>query len=513
MKNIQFFWAALLVLGFAACEDDKFDIEPVEPIEVVPGSADFSRYVALGNSLTAGYTDGALFIAGQGNSFPSIIAEKMAMAGGGEFTQPYMSDNLGGMLFGGVQQILENRLYFDGAGLSRVDGVPATEVTNFIPGPYNNMGVPGAKSFHLVANGYGNIAGFPGLANPYFVRMASSPNASVLQDAMAMDPTFFTLWIGSNDVLGYAYSGGDGSDQITDQAIFDTAMNALLGTLTSGGAKGIVGNIPDITGAGFFTAVPYDPLDPSNDAFGPQIPLLNAAYAPLNQAFAFLGVPERSVVFSETAASPIVIHDESLANITPQLAQVLVGGGLDPLTAGLLATQYGQSRPANENDLVLLTASNLIGELNINYFNYLVQLGVPQEQAGQLAVNGITYPMQDTYVLLPHEKQEVTDAIDMFNAKIEQTAANFGLGLFDAYQFYTVVAGPGYTSNGFTLNADFLTGGFHSVDGLHFTPRGNAAVANEMLKVIDATYGSNFAEARVLNNIGDYPVFYPGNLP
>jgi len=513
MKNIKFFWAALIVLGFAACEDDKYDIEPVEPIEVVPGSADFSRYVALGNSLTAGYGDGAMFIASQSNSFPNIMSEKMAMAGGGEFTQPYMSDNLGGMMFGGVQQILDNRLYFDGSGLSRVEGVPSTDVTNIMPGPYNNMGVPGAKSFHLLANGYGNLAGLPGLANPYYVRMASSPNASVLEDAMALGPTFFTLWIGSNDVLGYAYSGGDGSDQITDQAMFDGAMDLLLGTLTSSGAKGIVGNIPNITAAGFFTAVPYNPLDPTNEEFGSQIPLLNAAYAPLNQAFAFLGVPERAVVFSETAASPIVIHDESLANITPQLAQVLVGGGLDPLTAGLLATQYGQSRQANENDLVLLTASTLIGTLNQNYFDYLVGLGVPAQQAGQLAVNGITYPMQDTYVLLPHEKQEVSDAIEMFNAKIEQTVANFGLGLFDAYQFYEEVTGAGYTSNGFTLTADFLTGGFHSLDGLHFTPRGNAAVANEMLKVIDATYGSNFEEARQLIDIGDYPVFFPANLP
>src|ERR1700761_913237 len=52
------------------------------------GSADFTRYIAVGNSLTAGYADGGLYLAGQLNSYPSIIAKQMASVGGGSFTQP-----------------------------------------------------------------------------------------------------------------------------------------------------------------------------------------------------------------------------------------------------------------------------------------------------------------------------------------------------------------------------------------------------------------------------------------
>ena len=52
------------------------------------------------------------------------------------------------------------------------------------------------------------------LANPYYARMATSATATVLGDAMAQSPTFFTLSeIGGNDVLGYATSGGVGVDQ------------------------------------------------------------------------------------------------------------------------------------------------------------------------------------------------------------------------------------------------------------------------------------------------------------
>jgi hypothetical protein len=31
---------------------------------------------------------------------------------------------------------------------------------------------------------------------------------------MSQKPTFFSLWIGNNDVLGYATTGGDGTDQL-----------------------------------------------------------------------------------------------------------------------------------------------------------------------------------------------------------------------------------------------------------------------------------------------------------
>ena len=51
------------------------------------GSANFSKYVALGNSITAGYADNALYREGQDNSYPSILAHQFALAGGGALVQ------------------------------------------------------------------------------------------------------------------------------------------------------------------------------------------------------------------------------------------------------------------------------------------------------------------------------------------------------------------------------------------------------------------------------------------
>ncbi len=513
MLRLKYIWALSLIVVFASCEDGKYDVEVAPPVDLVSGEADFRNYVALGNSLTAGISDGALFIASQTNAYPNLIAEKMAYAGGGEFTIPWTNDNTGGLLFLG-NEIASPRLITDLENLGPLPQTPTTEVTNVISGPFSNMGVPGARSYHLLAPGYGDVSNVPlGLANPYYARMASSSTATVLGDAMAQNPSFFSLMIGSNDVLGYASSGGDGSSDITNKALFDGSLAVLISTLTSGGAKGVVGNIPNVLTGAYFNAVPYAPLDPSNPAYGEQIPALNAAYAQLNQAFAFLGMPERAVVFSETEASPVVIFDESLDNISAQLNAVLIGGGLDPLTAGLLSNQYGQSRQANENDILTLTSRPVIATLNSEYFQYLVGIGVPPAFAGQLSVNGLTYPLADSFVLVPTEQAEIVNATLMFNQTIDQLTANAGLAAFDAYSLMNEIHESGYSSDGFNITTDFLFGGLFSLDGLHLTARGNAVVANEIMKVIDATYESNFQEAGMLNDIGDYPQIYSPALP
>lgn len=509
--RIKYIGALLLIIALSSCEQGKYDREIEPPVEVVSGEADFTNFVALGNSSTAGLADGALFIASQDNSYPNLMAQKMALTGGGEFTQPYMDDNIGGLLLAGTQipGPFGPRLFYDGEGLGTLPGPPTTETTNIQPGPYNNMGVPGARSFHLLAPGYGNPANLElGLANPYFVRMASNPNASVLDDAIAGNPTFFSLRIGANDVLGYATSGGDGSSEITDKNIFDGSMAAVIGRLSATGAKGIVANISNILKHPFFTTVPFAPLDPRNPDYAAQIPLLNGAYAQLNMAFAAIGFPERSVVFSETEASPVVIFDESLVNISGPLKQALMFGGQDELTATLLSNQYGQSRQANEDDIVLLTSQTVIAEVNTDYFQYLVSLGVPPEFAGQLSVNGLTYPLSDNYVLVPSEQTEISEANVAFNQTIEQLAANAGLPVFDAYTLLNDISENGYSSDGFTVTGDFLTGGLFSLDGIHLTARGNAILANEMLKLIDTNYDSNFEEAGALYDIGDFPTIY-----
>lgn len=498
IMNTKYVWLLLIALGLTACsnDDDSSNQSTTPPLNA--GTADFSTYVSLGNSLTSGFSDGALFIATQQNSFPSILADKFSMLGGGTFTQPLMNDNIGGLIAAGNpvlnpitgENVFPPRLWADISGglppdLVRLDANSTTDfVLNNPTGPFNNMGVPGAKSFHLLAPGYGNLANFPAAANPYFIRMTgSTPDASVLELSMAQAPTFFSLWIGNNDVLGYATTGGDGTDPITDQQTFDFAISTLVSTLTSNGAKGVMANIPYVTDIPHFTTVPYNPVPLDAATAG----AVNQAYAQYNGGLqlalngGFITAEEaayRTIIFEASETNAVVIEDESLTNLS--------------------ALGLPSIRQATADDLIVLPASSFIGTE-----------AVP---GNPLTVNGVAIPLGDKWVLIPSEQAEIKSAVDGFNATIQVAANQAGLALVDANAFLSELASTGIASGSFVLTSDLVTGGAFSLDGIHLTSRGYALAANEFMRAIDATYGSNFEESGNLVNIGDYPTNYSPTL-
>ena len=515
MKILNKILLAALAITLFSCDDD-FE-NPVEDFVVTSGSADFSKYVALGNSLTSGYTDNALFISGQTNSYPNILAGLMKPAGGGEFKTPFMQDEIGGFLNLGIRGKLTLRLDRETMSLTPKDTIALTSLDNIsAAGPYQNMGVPGAKSYHLVAPGYGNPALIAaGLANPYFARFASSASTSVLQDAVAQTPTFFSLWIGNNDVLGYAVSGGTGVDQvgntnpstygsndISDVNVVKDYINQALQALTATGAKGVIANIPSVTSVPYFTTVPYAPLSPANPSFGPMIPTLNATFAGLNQVFDALGVPERKISFSQSAASPVVIKDKDLPNLQAQITAALTPA-LGAAQATLFGMTYGQARQATAKDLLVLKSSNYIGKVDTSRVQALMQMGLSQEQAGQLSFAGITYPLEDEWVLSEKEVAKAEAAVAKYNAAIFELSRNYNIAIVDVYsQMAKLSSVQGIKYYGNTYTTTFVSGGAFSLDGIHLTGTGYAIVANMFSDAINAKYGSTLRHV--------FPGQYPG---
>ncbi len=504
IKNFK--WLLLVSLTFAACSDDEDGTVVDEPITA--GTANFSNYVAVGNSLTAGFSDNALFKAGQENSYPLIMSQQFALAGGGNFTIPFMNGNDGGLLLGGIT-IQPKRLVLNGffnattPNISSIAGAPLTEVTSVLSGPFNNMGVPGAKSFHLLAAGYGNPAGIgSGQANPYYVRFASSPSASILGDAVAQAPTFFSLWIGNNDVLSYATSGGIGVNQagnlnpatyggndITDPTVFGSVYSTLLDALTANGAKGVVANIPYVTSIPFFRTVPTNPV-PLDAATAN---LLNTQLlGPVRQILTALGQGDRLVTLNASSSNPLLIKDETLTDLSAQLTGALVGAGVPAPQAGLMGSLYGQARHAKQGDLVLLTTRGLIGT---------TQPGVP----APFNTVGITFPLQDNAILTASEADEIKVATDAYNAAIKSLAEAKGLAFVDANLTLRQLFSPGVRFGNNHLSSAFITGGVFSLDGVHAGARGYAFIANKFLQAINTTYGSNFKGV----NVGNYQIQYP----
>ena len=237
---------ALASIAFVGCEPT---LDPPTP---KTGEADFSHYVALGNSLTAGYNDGALHREGQLTaSYANLMAEQFQAVGGGAFNTPLMPEGPGNDGSGFAKLVLAN---LGGDLLPVPDPRGASDLTNVsADGPFQNMGVPGAKSFHLIAPGYGSPQG-----NPFFERFASSSATTVVADAAAQSPTFFSLWIGNNDVLGYALAGGEG-EEITPTSTFNASIDGIVNGMMSSGAKGgAIANIPDILKIPMFTTIGWN---------------------------------------------------------------------------------------------------------------------------------------------------------------------------------------------------------------------------------------------------------------
>lgn len=494
MKKICYtLFAAALLLTTQSCKND-FEND-VTSIAVTSGQADFSKYIALGNSLTSGYRDNALYVDGQNESYPSMIAQQMKLAGGGDFKQPLMSDNLGGLLLGGTQ-IAATKLVlsgFDAAGspiLVNATGKPTTEITQKITGTINNMGIPGAKVAHLIAPGYGSAAGVSaGTANPYYARFATSNISTVLGDALAQSPTFVSLWIGNNDVLGNATAGGDdttapitpaaGAVGIGFEATYEYIINQLFPANTT--RKGIVANIPYVTTIPFFTTVPYKPV-PGNK-IAANIASLTQLYTILKSALTYLGAADRITELpSATAANAVLIQDETLADLSAQLTAVFTANGVPAAQAAAMGQIYGKARQSRATDLILLSTASQIGST------------VSTAPAG-LNLNGLTYPFADKYVLIPSEITALKTATDAYNAKIQAMATAKGLAFVDANAKMTEISSTsGLQYDGVKYGAKFITGGTFSLDGVHLTGRGYAMIANEFIKAINRKYGSNLPQ-------------------
>ncbi len=278
------------VFLFSACRDQFSTIrEPVIPQIITPspasaGDADFTKYVAIGNSLTAGFMDGSVYNRGQENSYPRLLATQFSQAGGGAFNQPDINAENGFFSMSSDGSTILGRLRLN------TQGIPSPIVPGDAIKPYsgdknalNNFGVPGVSVVTALAPQLGN----PTAGNPYYSRFASVPNTSTLigdaAAAMSNGGTFFTFWLGANDILGYATIGADdilAASELSSptnanvfRASYTTALNAILNA--SPEAKGLVANIPSIVSAPFFSTISYNDFELKEDK---QVKQVNALY-------------------------------------------------------------------------------------------------------------------------------------------------------------------------------------------------------------------------------------------
>lgn len=535
MKNlINILFSTLLLLVFAVgcdsedelLDDRKAEIPEPGGVELTGdnGGADFSNYVAIGNSVTAGYMDFALYTDAQNNSFPNILASQLQISGigGGTFNQPDINSANGFNPFFsdlGAGQI---------AGRTFLDlSIPGPSPTvGELPGPYtgdksalNNFGVQGI----ILAQALTPFTGGPDdpanpAYNPYYARFASAPGTStILGDAIATGPTFFTFWLGGNDVLGYATSGGNGSIPLTDTGDFQDQYTQALSNLAATGAKGVVITVPPVLTLPFFNAVGYNPV-PLAEA---QATALNGAFGGFNAALdgivTALGhdaddAARRKISYSAGEGNKLLIVDEDLENLGPKFDILVGAGAISPAERAALEP-FVQARPAEPTDIVPLTTGAVIGQ-DLN------------PAAPGTALLGISVPMGDEYILTPAEQVEIVTARATYNGIIagvvQGVNASIGannIAIYDIQPLIADIAGlstaaatqlalspagiaaadgvAGYEIQGFNLAPDFSPNGIYSTDGIHPNPKGSALIANEVVQVINDSFGADIPDVDI----------------
>lgn len=428
-NNLKLILAGLVLLS-TAC---KTKIDAPAPSK---GNADFSKYIAVGNSLTAGYADGGLYLDGQLNSYPSIIAKQMKSVGGGDFIQPLFTEaqsngsgylKLGSFNSNGTPNLVPVTDKLAVRGQAAIPGFGNVTLYTKYTGDINNYGVPGIKLQQITYTPYGNLNGF-------FERLlpgnAGTNNTPYLDFVTAKPFTFFTNWLGNNDALGYATSGGVG-DVLTDKTQFAALYNLLISKLTANNAKGAVATIPDVSSIPFLNTI--------------TIGALLAGVQKVN--------PAVMAIYISTGTGTRAATSEDLVTLTFPTA--LLG------------------RP---------TAADPANNVADNPYPY----GLDPRNA-----------MESKYVLDKAEVANVRDYVASYNATIKAIATGKGLAIFDAYTVLNTFKTPGRQIEGVQFSSSFITGNIFSLDGVHLTPKGYAFVANEFINAINTQYGSTIPTANL----------------
>lgn len=427
VNNKQLRWGLVLgtLLGVSACSND------IDPNAGLPtptrGEADFTKYVAVGNSLTAGYQDGGLYREGQLSSYPALLAGQFKTAGGGEFVQPLFAEaQANGSGYLKLTSLTPTTgIVLPGAARGGQTTGGQLLLTKY-SGANQNLGVPGIRMADIQRPGYGSVQG-----NAFFERLLPDNSTTTYLQYVSDNlngATFFSCWLGNNDALGYATSGG--VSPLTDEAVFNTNYTAILNKLTENNRKGIVIGIPPVSVVPFFTTVTLPQL----------LAQVNAAVQ--QQA---PGTPAITALVIQSPAAP----------------------------GGVRATKSG--------DLLLLQPF-ISGEYN--------KIGSTSAGTGRGPYGlSATNPLPSQFVLDAEEVTLLNARIAAFNQTMKTGAEAKNIAYLDPGVLLTR-AQQGITENGVTYNTTFVQGGIFSLDGVHLTPAGYALTANDIINTINAKYKS-----------------------
>jgi lysophospholipase L1-like esterase len=400
LKHLARVAVAGTALAVVACESSRDLFGPNPPL----GGEIFRNYVAIGNSITAGWQSGGINDSTQQQAYPRLLANQMGT--------PYRYPSL---VAPGCPPPVNNFQTQTRVGTGSTGTTCLVRSAASVTDVLNNVGVPDARVLDPVSPS----------------TVASNPLTTIIlggktqvQRALDARPTFVTVWIGANDVLQAAYTGiltptpnvsnGIVSTQTQFQTSYDLMIKQLLDSMPN--LKGVLIGVP----------------------LASSIPLMSSG--------------------ALIAASPAA-----------QAALALVAGKPVAVNANCVGSS------------ALITTPLLLNLIRAN--------GISPQISCEPGVDVTDPRVGNLFVLDPAEREALTAAINGYNAYIKSKADAIGFGYWDP--------NPTLTGLPATQKAPFPsfapTGTFgtaFSLDGVHPSAEGQKLIANNLIDVINAKYGT-----------------------
>lgn len=404
-----------------------------------PGDANFSKLVAIGGDFMFGCQDGGVTDLSQGYSLPNLIVTSLKEVGCPGFISNYLYSP-DGLCWNDKPWESWYTTAFKLGFKTDCQGVTALSPVNdsiwrgnamaMFANLYDqanvNFAIPYANTADFLSPALGNYP--TNNTNPFYYHIASAPGTStVLGDAVNANGTFFTAWLGMEDIYNYARNGGEGVN-IMPASQFALYLDTIFTAMTANGAKGVVANIPDFREFPFYTLVPWDGAE-----------LTQVKADSLNDIYQVSNLPH--IHFHE-GSNGFVINDPNAPSGVRQIRR-----------------------------------------------NEYITLGVPLDSMKCNYMGILFSTIPDRYVLDSSECAYLDQNIAAYNAVIEQKAAQYGLAFVDMHAYFRSVT-AGIIWDGVNFNAEFVTGGFYSLDGYHPNQKGYSLIANEFIYAINAKYNA-----------------------
>lgn len=259
-----------------------------------------------------------------------------------------------------------------------------------------------------------------------------------------------TVWLGSNDLLKVAFSGG-AAPVTSPQSMHDDTV-AIIKQLQGAGSKVAVANLVDVMGAATF-------------------------------------IPQPS-------------YESELQNL---MTKLLVGQGVPPVQAQALAAAYSTAYAAQE------TAQTGLGPNG--YFTINALLKTLQTAAAQIPAHAPPVaPTLTSGDFIADAVANTVKALNAsYNVAIGQAATDTGAALVDIHKLFTQIAANGSAPiNGTTCCKLVYLGGLNSLDGLHPSNTGYALIANAFIDTLNAAYNLGIPDVNVTTVYNTDP-YAPGS--